>query len=280
MYKKLGKLIFLQKAYYAIVILKNQLKRLINKKMDHKYLFILSPPYCGSTLLNEIISSSKSVSVNNPLGTREGQKLPSVRKLMFDHKKRWDITLDFDWMFIKNEWMKYWDLTFPVLLEKSPPNIMRASAIKNVFTPAYFVIFYRNPYAHCESLIRRNGHTPDSAAQFAIRCLKYQKQNIEQLSNTLVISYEELTTNPGHFAEKLSGFIPELEDINIHKKFTAHNFLNDNINIQNLNEQKIKKLSNLEIQTINFVFIEEKEILDYFKYKIIAKHPPHNMSAT
>lgn len=63
--------------------------------------------------------------MNNPYGTREGQGLPTVRKIMFEHNRRWDKTLDFDWSYIKNEWMKYWDLNCPILLEKSPPNIIR-----------------------------------------------------------------------------------------------------------------------------------------------------------
>ena len=53
---------------------------------EHKFLFILSPPYCGSTLLNDIISTSKNVSSNNYLNTREGQTLPEVKQFMFKKK--------------------------------------------------------------------------------------------------------------------------------------------------------------------------------------------------
>ena len=42
--------------------------------------FILSPPYSGSTMLNQLISSSGNVSCNNNLGTREGQLLPGVKQ--------------------------------------------------------------------------------------------------------------------------------------------------------------------------------------------------------
>ena len=37
-------------------------------------------------MLNQIISSSKNVSCNNNIGTREGQTLPGVKKIMFDKK--------------------------------------------------------------------------------------------------------------------------------------------------------------------------------------------------
>ena len=59
-------------------------KNSLNKKKKHDYLFILSPPFCGSTLLNELISTSKNISCNNNIGTREGQTLPLVNDIMFD----------------------------------------------------------------------------------------------------------------------------------------------------------------------------------------------------
>ena len=171
---------------------------------NHKYLFILSPPFCGSTLLNEILCTSPAVSVNHKNGTREGQKLSEVRAIMFAHDRRWDESLDFDWPFIKKEWMKYWSPFAPVWLEKSPPNIIRAQSIAHHFTPAYFIVLHRNPYAHCESLMRRKKKkrkgkeliSATEAAHFAIQCLNYQKRNIEELDRVIQISYEDLIEQP------------------------------------------------------------------------------------
>lgn len=178
---------------YTIHVLRKCVKIFFYKNRDHKYLFILSPPYCGSTLLNEIISTSDNVSVNNRYGTREGQTLPSVRKIMFEGINRWNPEIEFDWNFIKMEWMKYWDLSKPILLDKSPANIVRAQAVSRAFDPSFFIIFYRNPYAHCESLMRRNGWSPVRSANFAIDSLRFQKVNIENLGNYIKFSYESLT---------------------------------------------------------------------------------------
>ena len=79
--------------YYKLRRLILIIPNFIFSKKEHKYLFILSPPFSGSTLLNQIISSSKNVSCNNNIGTREGQTLPGVKKIMFD-KKRWDEKTD------------------------------------------------------------------------------------------------------------------------------------------------------------------------------------------
>ena len=38
---------------------------ILKSKAENKYVFILSPPFCGSTLLTELIATSKNVSLNN-----------------------------------------------------------------------------------------------------------------------------------------------------------------------------------------------------------------------
>lgn len=182
---------------------------------------------------------------------------------MFNHKQRWDPNFDFDWGFIKCEWLKYWDTTRPILLEKSPPNIIRAEAIKKHFNPAYFLIFHRNPYAHCESLMRRQRKLPDNAAKFAIRYLKYQRKNIESLDNYLQISYEEMTGAPEESLKRIENFLPELNDLNIDQKFSAHNYQGKSLEVSNLNESKIAKLKEAELREINSVFEKERELIEF-----------------
>ena len=96
-------LIFPRYGSYIEVVAINKLKRLLKPKIENKYLFILAPPYCGSTLLNEIISTSPFVSVNNLHGRREGQQLPTVRKIMFDNKSSYGYSPVFPPCFIKKE---------------------------------------------------------------------------------------------------------------------------------------------------------------------------------
>jgi hypothetical protein len=247
----------------------NALKRMAGTRVKHKFLFILSPPFCGSTLLNQLISTSAQVSVNNEIDTREGQTLPGVRAVMFDHERRWDEDLDFDWHWIKRIWLKYWDPAKPVLLEKSPPNILRAASIQQSFSPSYFIVFYRNPYAHVESLMRRRGSDVKEAARFAIKCLRHQKKNMETLENKLAISYEELTDRPQAAVDAFQEFLPELNDLSIDQDFTAHNFKSKPMKITNLNLEKIANLSDAELAVINSVFKEEEPLLRYFGYELI-----------
>lgn len=266
--KVLTKYLFPRYGHYLPIIFKNKLLNILFKQAQHKFLFILSPPYCGSTMLSEIISTSKNVSTNNIFGTREGQTLPSVRKIMF-HDQRWNEKIDYDWNYIKKEWFKYWDLRKPILLEKSPSNIFRAPSIEEAFNPNLFIIFHRNPYAQCESLIRRDKMQPKEAAELAVKCLKFQQKNLQKLKNKIHLSYEEFTSNPKKAKKEIIKLMPDLSDINLDIKLATHNFLDKKNEVKNLNNRKINKISQIHIQEINNVFINHKELLNYFNYEII-----------
>jgi hypothetical protein len=257
--------------HYRKIIWRNNAKRLIGKKIDNIFLFILCPPFSGSTLLHEVLSTSASVSPNNTLGTREGQQLPKVREMMWDKEDHYNLEEKYDWDLIKNEWLKYWDVTKPILLEKSPPHIARIQEIKKYFEPVYFICMVRNPYAQCESIIKRNGagYDLEEAARFVIRCLYFQKDNIEKLDNILFFNYEELTDYPVRVSQKLKSFLPLLSDVNISGIFKAHNCRHEDLPIINLNQEKIEQLDKKQIELLNRIFEKHRDIFNYFGYKLI-----------
>ncbi len=251
-------------------LISNRLKRWLLPQPSHSFLFILSPPHCGSTLLTEILLLSKEVSGNNPVGTKEGQQLPELRKRMFHEKNRWDPSHEMDWHFIKKVWKKHWDVTKPVLLEKSPPNLVRALEIEKHFRPAYFIILVRNPYAHCESMMRRNGVSATEAARVAIDCLEHQQRNCHSLKRVLVLSYEDLTTNPVKTIKQIQAFLPNIGGINIKdKEFSAHNSLHRKMAIVNFNDQSINRLSAKDLAILNECFQSQRGLLEYWGYQLI-----------
>ena len=261
-----------RKLYYRFTRYRLLIPNLINRNKSHQYLFILSPPFCGSTLLNQLISTSKNVSCNNNIGTREGQTLPEVREIMFEDN-RWNKDAQLPWGFIHNIWRKYWDLSKPVLLDKSIPNIMRVKDIKNTFKNSSFICMVRNPYAQCEGIIRRNEKSADFAAKFALDCLRYQRENIECEKKLVFFTYEELCENKIEVIKKITDFIPELSDIKSEQKFKAHNFkTSGKMEISNLNDEKITKLTTEQLEKINNYFDKESELLKFFNYSIIEKH--------
>lgn len=260
---------YLHLIYYRLLKFSRFFTNNIFGKKEHKFLFILTPPYCGSTLLNQILSTSNNLSCNNHLGVREGQLLPEVKDIMF-YNKGWDKQVNYPWEKIKHVWMKYWDQRKTILMDKTNTNIMRVTEIKKVFKNIFFLAMVRNPYAQVEGIIRRNDATTEYAAEFALGCLRYQKINKETQKNIFFVSYEDLCDNTEQVIYRIQEFIPELGMIKSDLEFSAHNFkTKGKMKIQNLNDEKINKLSSKQIQIINSYFKKEEDLLNYFGYSII-----------
>ena len=67
-------------------------------------------------------------------------------------------------------------------------------------------------------------------------------------------------------------FVPELSDININIEFTSHNFKTKRkMRMTNLNCEKISKICDSDMRTINTVFTEHKDLLNSFNYEIIER---------
>ena len=262
---------YLHLVYYSILKLLRFFTNNLFGRKDHKFLFILTPPFCGSTLLNQILSTSSNLSCNNTLGVREGQLLPEVKDIMF-YNKGWHDKVDYPWEMIKKVWMKYWDQSKKILMDKSTTNIMRVEEINKVFQNSIFLGMVRNPYAHAEGIIRRNNTSAEYAAKFVLKCLRLQKRNKLEVENSLFISYEDLCDKKDEVMKKIQNFIPELKDINSDLEFSAHNFkTKGKMKVRNLNAEKIEKLTKDHIREINSHFIKERELLAFFGYTIIKQ---------
>ncbi len=270
MYRRLKRWVWERSIYknYVIIVFKNALRRVFQRSTENKYLFILGATHGGTTLLTEILSRSSRVSSNNYSHTREGQLLPTVVDHMFSHQRQWDEDLPIDWEFVKREWRKYWDVRKEILLEKSPPNLLRARAIEATFKPAYFLIFVRDPYPHCESFIRKNKFTPRQAAEFVVRTLKIQERNLKELDRTLLVHYETLVQNPQAFKRQLTAFLIELSDIETGGIFHAHNYYKKPQILKNFNQEKVDRLSSEVIVEINEVLSQNEQLLQFFGYSI------------
>ncbi|NND68065.1 MAG: hypothetical protein HKN19_10800 [Halioglobus sp.] len=232
--------------------------------MAGQFLFVLCPPYCGSTLLWKLLATSERVSAL----PKEGQFLPEVEPIM--RERPWDRDNALPWRDIRAAWEQYWDHSKPILLEKSPPNIVRAQAIAEYFDPAQFIIMVRNPYAHAEGLMRRNEWPLRRAAHFALMCLRTQAENAAQLSNTLVFTYEDLVADPVDACAQLAAFQPALDDMDPRASFEVHS-VDGTVDrqITDLNEKKIAALSPEQLDELNSFFEPGEDALKHWGYEII-----------
>jgi hypothetical protein len=228
------------------------------------YLFVLCPPYSGSTLLWKLLSTSINVS-SLPL---EGQFLPELKELMRD--KPWDATHALPWPEIKRVWESYWDTSKPVLVEKSPPNLIRTREIQAHFQPVKFVIMVRNPYAQSEGLMRRNNWKVNRAANFAMMCLRAQLRNAQELDDALVMTYESLVQDPARACGQLAAFMPPLADMDHTASFEVHS-IDGTVNrpITDLNSKKIAALPSAMIATMNDIFLQHQDTMQAWGYDLL-----------
>jgi len=239
----------------------------------NSYIFILCPPYSGSTLLWKLVATSNAVS-SLPM---EGQYLPELREIM--RKDPWNANAPLPWKRIKEVWEQYWDLSKPLLVEKSPPHIIRSNDIIEHFSPTHFLLMVRNPYAHCEGLMRRNKWSAQRAAQFTVRCLRQQADNAEKLNGALSFSYEDLVGDPLATAQRITSHIPGLGKLDHTKSFDLNSIDGrKSREIVDLNGKKIDNLSLGSLKTINHVLEENIDLMGYWGYELYKPSRLHALT--
>ncbi|MBK7642118.1 MAG: SRPBCC domain-containing protein [Planctomycetes bacterium] len=189
--------------------------------MRPTYLFLLSPPFSGSTLLYRLIGTSANVSTLFGHGNwaGEGQALPGAARWMRASKGPdprvggfWDPALQMPWAEIKTVWDRHWDLTKPILAEKSPPNMCRAESILEFFSrhgDVVFVGLMRSPYAVKQS------------AQHWLEQARFQRHNAHTLPRFLQLTYEELCSDPAGVAARIEAHVPGIGALDPELRSTA-----------------------------------------------------------
>jgi hypothetical protein len=229
-----------------------------------RYVFVLCPPYSGSTLLWRLLQTSPNTSALK----REGQKEQSVWDILWPD--RWNAEKEIPWNIVRDRWDRLHDSTKPLFLEKSPPHLVRAQAIEAHFPDAAFVIMIRNPYAFCEGFRRRGEGSLESAARFWAMAGAQQIRNIQTIKKSVSFTYEMLTDAPDAVCERLLTFIPDLRSLNIHAGFRARSIFGPSKRrISNINRVKMNRLSSNDIASINSVLHSHKDTLDFFGYNYI-----------
>jgi hypothetical protein len=238
---------------------------------DQIYLFVLSPPFSGSTVLWRVLNTSPNVA-SLPHVRGEGQFIPAVKSMMRDNP--WDPDNAMDWDFIKAEWNCFWDPGRKIRLEKSPPNILRAVEIERHFPNAHFVAMMRDPYAFCEGIHRRQDVGMKKGAETWLSHACAQIKNRQSLKKILFFTYEEFTDQTECVRNRLLDFLPDLQSLDIGARFFAKSILGrGERHIQNFNGLKIKELSAADRAEIRAALQEHVEVVNFFGYPLDCEDP-------
>jgi hypothetical protein len=149
----------------------------------------------------------------------EGQYLTSALPLPRDYgvPRRFAERLDiFHWtetndpapaLRIQYDWARHFQARPGILLEKSPPNTLRSRWLQHNFRPSRFLAITRHPYAVCEGIRRREGHSILEAARHWVLANEWMLDDITHLEHCLFMTYEDLCFRPQHYLQQVRAFL-------------------------------------------------------------------------
>lgn len=232
-----------------------------------KWAFIVGCYNSGTTLLSELLSRHGDISC-----------LPTEGHFITDQfVKDYEVGLPRNWagreelfrlteqdegpdaVRVKKEWGMRLDLSKQVLVEKSPPNVVRTRWLNRHFSPAYFIAIVRNGYAVAEGIVRkgdpkhlRNGWPFGQSAWQWRRSIEVLEDDAAHLQNLLWLRYEDLVRDPGRELNRIAEFLelPPFKDDVLGDPFRIHE---RDEPLRDLNQESIDRLTAEQVKEVNAV---------------------------
>jgi hypothetical protein len=178
---------------------------------DHRFVFLAGLHRSGTTLLARLLAAHPEVSGFSGTGVDadEGQLLQTV----YPAAKVWGGPGRFGFApeahftetqaseekarQLYEEWSPHWDLARPVLLEKSPPNLLKTRFLQALFPGSAFVVSVRHPIPVSIPTARWRGtRRYDQMFAHWLRCHALFEADREHLDQVHVLTYEQLIRDP------------------------------------------------------------------------------------
>ncbi|NHI20834.1 sulfotransferase [Phycicoccus endophyticus] len=94
-------------------------------------------------------------------------------------------------------WAPYWDLSSPLLVEKSPPNLLMTRFLQALFPDAAHVVVIRHPVVVALSTKKwARTRTLAQLVEHSLRAYEIFEEDSPALRRLVVLRYEELVTDP------------------------------------------------------------------------------------
>ena len=110
-----------------------------------------------------------------------------------------------------DSWAPYWDLTKPVLCEKSPSNITRSRFLQAVFPKSSFIFLSRHPVAYSLAIRKWDYRIPVATTiRNWLACYRHLDEDTPHLRRSMILRYDDLTHDAEGWTRKIEEFL-ELE---------------------------------------------------------------------
>jgi sulfotransferase family protein len=106
------------------------------------------------------------------------------------------------------EWSRHWDLSRPLLLEKSPPNLLKTRFLQELFPDSSFVVIVRHPIPVSIPTAKWRGtRRYDRMLEHWLRCHALFEADRERLERAHVLQYEQLVRDPAGALREIFEFL-------------------------------------------------------------------------
>lgn len=105
------------------------------------------------------------------------------------------------------QWSPHWDLGAAVLLEKSPPNLIRSRFLQAMFPNTCFVVIERHPVAVAMAMQRRKRIGLGSLFRHWLRCHGNFRADRNRLNRVMVLKYESFIADPDGQLQVIHSFL-------------------------------------------------------------------------
>jgi Sulfotransferase family len=197
---------------------------------SHRFVFIGGVHRSGTSILHRCLAAHPRVSGFSNTGVEEdeGQLLQSVYPPArvfggpgrFGFDPRAHMTEKSPLVSLENrrkllhDWEKYWDMELPVLLEKSPPNIIRMRFLQALFPKARFIVVVRHPVAVALSTAEWKRSRYSTLVNHWATCHEIMIGDLPRVRHVRVVRYEALVACPRETLRSILRFIgvdPDVE---------------------------------------------------------------------
>lgn len=243
------------------------------------FLFLITPPFSGSTALASFLNTGPYTTFLEKRA--EGQWLvPGLCE-----SDRWSPTKSVNYLSVKAVWLnRYQEIKSAtngevnVVIEKSPPNMMRIEKLAEQFRAVTFLAMNRNPFANCSSILYRQYDVINLSAADRLQIVQdlarrwlMRTRVLTLLTHKLkvpTVSYERFCESPKAVLSHLT--LPQhvIASIKFDPVIKVKDY--EPQKISNQNSQQIGRLTSEERKVIREVLKDDEELVVSSGYHIAA----------
>jgi sulfotransferase family protein len=192
---------------------------------QHRFVFVGGLPRSGTTFVALAVARHSAVSDLEPTGKKaqEGQFLQDVYPSQKDAggidrfaysadmhlTETSPLVTDESRRALWDAWSPYWDTDRPVLMEKTPANLLKMRFLQALYPDSWFIVVVRHPVAQAMAL-HRHGWTTRPVSKLVdhwVTAHDTMSDDLPDLRRVIVVRYEDIVASPHEALAGIQAFL-------------------------------------------------------------------------